>query len=100
MKTGFNRERWKSLLPETYEWASSVKIDVIGDLVSGATHVVLTSDSKNGDGENITLNSPSMPDTLQTKIVANCAAAGWRGAGSLVTVVEGTPFLVVAPPKI
>ena len=101
MKTGFNKERWKTLLPETYEWAATVKLDMVSDLISGATHVVLTGETKNdGDADNITLNALSVPDTLQKKIIASCASAGWKGSGTFLTVVEGTPFLVVTPPKI
>ena len=101
MKTGFNKEQWKSLLPETYEWAQKVTLDMVSDLVSGATHVVTLAESKaDGDADAINLNTPDIPDPLQKKIIASLTAAGWKGAGSFVTVVEGTPFLAIAPPKI
>ncbi len=32
MKTGFNKEHWKSLLPETYDWAAKVKLDMVSDV--------------------------------------------------------------------
>lgn len=101
MKTGFNKETWKTLLPETYEWTQKVTLDVTSDLISGATHVVTLAESKgDADADAIVLNAPEIAEPLQKKIVASLTAAGWKGAGSFVTVVEGTPFLAIAPVKV
>ena len=99
MKTGFNKEPWKALLPETYEWAAKVKLDMVTDAVQGATHVVALADSKEGD-ETVNLNATALSADLQKKITAAVAAAGWKGSGSHVTVVDGTPYVLVAPTKV
>lgn len=99
MKTGFNKEHWKSLLPETYDWAAKVKLDMVSDVVPGATHVVALADSKEGD-DSVNLNTTALSSDIQKKITTAVAAAGWKGSGSYVTVVDGHPFLLVAPTKI
>jgi leucyl aminopeptidase len=99
MKTGFNKEHWKSLLPETYDWAAKVKLDMVSDVVPGATHVVALADSKEGD-DSVNLNTTALSSDIQKKITTAVAAAGWKGSGSYVTVVDGNPFLLVAPTKI
>jgi leucyl aminopeptidase len=99
MKTGFNKEPWKALLPETYEWAAKVKLDMVNDPVQGATHVVALAEGKEGD-ESVNLNATALSADLQKKITSAVAAAGWKGSGSHVTVVDGTPYVLVAPTKV
>ena len=99
MKTGFNKENWKNLLPETYEWSSKVKFEVVKEPVTGATHVVALADAKEGD-DSINLNSPELSTELQKKICSAAAVVGWKGSGSLLTVVDGVPFLLIAPTKV
>jgi leucyl aminopeptidase len=99
MKTGFNKAHWTSLLPETYDWAAKVKLDTVADTVPGATHIVALAEAKDGD-DTINLNAPSLPTDLQKKICAATAASGWKGAGTFVTLVEGSPFILIAPTKI
>ncbi len=99
MKTGFNKEHWKSLLPETYDWAAKVKLDMVSDIVPGATHVVALADAKEGD-DSVNLNAPSLSADVQKKIASNIAAAGWKGTASHVTIIDGTPFVLVAPTKV
>lgn len=101
MKTGFNKEHWKALLPETYEWATKVKLDMVSELQAGATHVVVLAEAKgDSDSDSIALNAPSISDAMQKKIIDTLTASGWKGSGSYVAVVDGTPFLAVSPPKI
>lgn len=99
MKTGFNKENWKALLPETYDWSAKVKLDTVSEIVSGATHVVALAEAKEGD-DAVNLNAASLSAEIQKKITAAVAVAGWKGAGSHVTVVDGTPFVLVAPTRV
>jgi leucyl aminopeptidase len=99
MKTGFNTEHWKTLLPETYDWSSKVKLDMVTEMVSGAAHIVALAASKDGD-DTVALNAPSLAADLQKKILASAGVAGWKGSGSHVAVVDSTPFILIAPTKV
>jgi leucyl aminopeptidase len=99
MKTGFNKEHWKALLPETYEWASKVKLDMVQDVVAGAVHVVALGEAKEGD-ESVNLNAQALSADLTNKLTSAIAATGWKGAGSQVISLDGTTWLFVAPTKI
>jgi leucyl aminopeptidase len=98
MKTGFNKESWTTLMPETYSWLKTVPLDTTTDVVSGALHIVLLSDSEKVGQDTIALNAKGLQSGLQEKIVA--AAAGWRGAGNFIVNVEGSQYLLVAPTKL
>ncbi|MCX6125144.1 MAG: hypothetical protein NTV34_10425 [Proteobacteria bacterium] len=101
MKTGFNKEPWKSLLPEVYDWAVKVPMDIVTDFSAGATHIVTLAEQKaEGDGDAIVLNAPNMSDALQKKVTQSLAASGWKGSGTHLAVVEGAVFLAVAPTKV
>jgi leucyl aminopeptidase len=99
MKTGFNKESWKSLLPEVFDWSSKVKLDVIKEPEVGATHVVALVEGKDGD-DKLNLNAPGLSEDLKKKICDAAALVGWKGSGGLLTVVEGKPFLLIAPTKV
>ena len=99
IKTGFNTEHWKTLLPETYDWSAKVKLDTVNEIVTGAAHIVALAQTKEGD-ESVTLNSPSLTADVQMKITAALNISGWKGSGSHVTVVDGTPFILIAPTKV
>jgi leucyl aminopeptidase len=99
MKTGFNKEHWKTLLPDTYDWAAKVKLDMVTEPVAGATHVVALADAKEGD-DSVNLNAPNLSMDLQQKITAAIAVTGWKGSGSHVTIIDGSPYLLVAPTKV
>lgn len=101
LKTGFNKETWKNLAPDTYEWSTKVTLDTVTEIVKGATHIVALAESKGeGDGDQIVLNAPSVPDAIQKKIIESLTASGWKGTGSSVAVVDGTPFIAISPTKI
>ncbi len=99
MKTGFNKESWKNLLPDSYDWASKVKLDTVTDVVNGATHVVALAEAKEGD-ETINLNAPALSADLQKKITGAVASVGWKGAGHYVLSLDGMSFMLVAPTKV
>lgn len=99
MKTGFNKESWKKLLPETYEWSSKVSLQVVKEPVIGSIHVVALADSKEGD-ESIAVNAPALSTDLQKKLCLAATAMGWKGSGHLLTMVDGIPFLLVSPSKV
>jgi leucyl aminopeptidase len=99
MKTGFNKEHWKALLPETYDWAAKVKLDMVNDTVAGAVHVVALADAKEGD-DSLSLNAPSLSSDLLKKLLAAAATAGWKGTGSHLTLIDGNAWLMIAPTKV
>jgi leucyl aminopeptidase len=99
IKTGFNTEHWKTLLPETYDWSAKVKLDTVNEIVTGATHIVALAQSKEGD-DTVNLNSTSLTADVQKKITAALTISGWKGSGSYVTVVDGTPFVLIPPTKV
>jgi leucyl aminopeptidase len=99
MKTGFNKEHWKTLLPDTYDWISKVKLDTVSEPVSGATHIVALAEAKEGE-DSVNLNAASLSADLQKKITTALTVAGWKGTGSHVVVVDGCSYLLVAPTKV
>lgn len=99
MKTGFNKETWKGLLPDIYDWSSKVTLDTVTETVPGAIHVVALADAKEGD-DSVSLNAPALSSDLQKKIIAAAAQMGWKGSGSFTTLVDGIPFLLVSPTKV
>lgn len=101
MLTGFNKEPWKNLLPETYDWAAKVAIDTVSEVVAGATHIVVVADSKaEGDSDPVGLNAPNLSEGVKTKISAHITTAGWKGSGTFIAVVDNATYLIVAPTKV
>lgn len=101
VKTGFNMEPWKGLLPEVFNWADKVDMSKCSDLVPAAFHVVATASGGDDDKETIEIDAPALSDAMRKKIVEGAKAIGWKGsAGSQLLLVDGTPFLVIVPTKI
>jgi leucyl aminopeptidase len=109
MKTGFNKEPWKTLLPETYEWSQKVVLDTIDSPVQGACHIVCLAESKSdtdksdkteSDDAPLALNAPSLSDSLKTKILDTLNTTGFKGASPSIVVVDQATYLVMPPVKI
>ena len=101
MKTGFNKEPWKGLLPEVFGWADKVEITKITEIVPGAHHVVAVANGSDEEKESIEIDAPALSDTIRKKISDHAKALGWKGgSGSIAMVVDGVAYLAVVQTKI
>jgi leucyl aminopeptidase len=103
MLTGFNKDNWKTLLPDTYQWSFKVELKSSDQSVAGAVHLVTLAESKSDDKDakdTIALNAPHIPDAQKTKIVQALNTAGWRGSAPMAVVVDQVTYLVAGPCKV
>jgi len=100
MKHAFIDQPWKALLPDTYRWLDTVKIETGTKPLTGAHHVIAVSSGEEGS-ESMRLDALGLDASVATKLTEAAKSLGWKGAGApLRTMVDGVGYICVPATKI
>jgi leucyl aminopeptidase len=95
MRHALSNESWKSLLPDSYDWLSQVKVAVAAGSVSDAHHIVgVISDEKEKD--KFRINAPALAQDFVAKVTVAATNLGWKpSAGPLHLNIDKVPVTLV-----